>query len=220
MKNQIKSKLNSLKERIIIFKNDLFIRLKLLTFFRDKNALQDYLISKNFYREVDSYKNNYPKQNQKTISIDIENTSDEEKDAVIFGSLSNCFKNNFGNDSAIKIKCLESSYPELLSKLLVNTLLSRSVFIVTMNSSQATNEMFLNFQDVFGLEVSDKIIPAMFFAPNQFHSNSIFIDFNEAKKIDKTFLKNGVLIIQPETSITLKVKPKTVVTLYFSCDLI
>lgn len=113
------------------------------------------------------------------IQIEIQNTTDEIKQAVLFGNNRNLLNDNFGSDKGIKVRPIQSnlSYLEVLQSISHDPIKVSLIRIQSSDYSQVTQVITMNYKEPNGTESSIPIITQSYFSAMQMQAGVIDVPF-------------------------------------------
>ena len=139
------------------------------------------------------------------VQIEIDNDTDEIKEAVLFGTNRHLLSENHGSDKDLKLSSSQFNvtYPQIIMDVAHNPIEVELMRIQSANTSQVTEVITLNSYDCNGQEVSIPIITQSYFQPTQFQATILDVPFK--------------MTIDGNTQLHMHVRPNTkvIITLFY-----
>lgn len=148
---------------------------------------------------MDAYRDN----NLSPYQVQIENTTDEKKKAVLFGFNHNWRHPNLGSDDGIIIDACQPNvdYAQIVAEIAHESIKTSLIRIQSSNTSQVTQIITIFDGEATGRSVAVPIITQSYFSAMQFQSGIIDVPFNVG--------------VSGQTQFELEILPKTKVVLAF-----
>lgn len=141
------------------------------------------------------------------IQLMIENTTDETKNVVLFGTNKNLLHPNFGADKGVKVTPTQGnvSYFEVLMAIKSDPITVNLFRVQSANSSQVMEAITISHKEPNGRQVTVPIITQSYFSAMQMQSGVVDVPF--------------VMNIDGNTELLLEIRPKTTSVITFFYEL-
>lgn len=126
--------------------------------------------------------------------LEIANTSNEPKKAIIFGANRNMFSENYGSDKGITITPLHNNvtYSELLMEVANNPIITELIRLQSSNTRQVTMPIYFDERRANGTATLIPIVTSSFFSAKQFQATIVDVDM-VIEITDRTQLEINIL---------------------------